>query len=54
LQANDENHLKAVEDLETLYEKKLTYENEKYLRLENELLEERLNNDKKYNKNKGG
>lgn len=31
LKANDENYLKAVEDLEALYEKKLTYENEKYL-----------------------
>ena len=34
LKANDENHLKAVEDLEALYEKKLTHENEKYLQLE--------------------
>lgn len=47
LKANDENHLKAVEDLESLYEKKLSYENEKYLRLESELLEERENNEAK-------
>jgi len=27
----ENNHLKAVEELETLYEKKLTFENEKFL-----------------------
>lgn len=39
--------MKAVEDLEALYEKKLSYENDKYIRLENELLEERMNNERK-------
>lgn len=28
------NHEKAIEELETLYEKKLAFENEKYLQLE--------------------
>lgn len=32
----ENNHLKAVEELENLYEKKLGYENEKYLQLESE------------------
>lgn len=45
----DENHLKAVEDLEALYEKKLIYENDKYIKLENELTEERMSNDTKLN-----
>lgn len=31
----ENNHLKAVEELENLYEKKLAYENEKYFKLEN-------------------
>lgn len=47
LKLNDENHLKAVEDLEALYEKKLSYENDKYIRLETELMEERRNNELK-------
>ena len=38
----ENNHLKAVEELETLYEKKLTFENEKFLQQEQELLEERM------------
>ena len=36
----EKNHLKAVEDLETLYDKKLAYENEKFLQLEQDLIEE--------------
>lgn len=32
----ENNHLKAVEELENLYEKKLGYENEKYLQMESE------------------
>ena len=47
LKSNDENHLKAVEDLEALYEKKLAYENDKYINLEHDLLEERLKNEEK-------
>jgi hypothetical protein len=30
----ENNHLKAVEELENLYEKKLGHENEKYIQLE--------------------
>jgi hypothetical protein len=30
----ENNHLKAVEELENLYEKKLAFENEKYIQLE--------------------
>lgn len=48
LKANDENHIKAVEDLEALYEKKLTYENDKYQKLERELNEERTTNKDKF------
>ncbi|KRW99737.1 WD40-repeat-containing domain [Pseudocohnilembus persalinus] len=43
----ENNHLKGVEELENLYEKKLAYENDKYLKLEQELLEERMKFDKK-------
>lgn len=39
----ENNHLKAVEELENLYEKKLAFENEKYLQLESVLLGERYN-----------
>lgn len=38
------NHMKAVEELEALYEKKLAFENEKFLQLEQELIEERNKN----------
>lgn len=41
LKAVEANNLKAVEEIEAIYEKKLTYENEKYLLLEQELLEEK-------------
>jgi len=41
------NHLKAVEDLENLYEKKLAFENEKYLQLEQQLITERNENIRK-------
>jgi hypothetical protein len=35
------NHMKAVEELENLYEKKLAFENEKFQHQESELMEER-------------
>jgi len=38
----ENNHLKAVEELENLYEKKLAFENEKYIQLESTQTEERL------------
>jgi hypothetical protein len=38
----ENNHLKAVEELENLYERKLAFENEKYLQLEQVLMEERM------------
>lgn len=38
----ENNHLKAVEELENLYEKKLAYENEKFIHLESKVTEERL------------
>lgn len=38
----ENNHLKAVEELENLYERKLAFENEKYLQLEQQLMEERM------------
>ena len=38
----ENNHLKAIEEIENLYEKKLSLENEKYLQLEQKLLEERM------------
>ena len=41
------NHLKAVEELEALYERKLAFENEKYLQLEQSLLEDRSTSTKK-------
>lgn len=34
LKGMENNHLKAVEELENLYEKKLAFENEKYLQQE--------------------
>ncbi|CAD8192546.1 unnamed protein product [Paramecium octaurelia] len=37
----ENNQIKAVQDLETLYEKKILIENEKYLQLEQILIEER-------------
>ncbi|CAD8162078.1 unnamed protein product [Paramecium pentaurelia] len=40
----ENNHLKAVEELENLYERKLAFENEKYLQLEQDLMEERRRN----------
>ena len=40
LRMMETNHLKAVEELETLYDKKLAYENEKFLQIEQELIEE--------------
>jgi hypothetical protein len=43
----ENNHLKAVEELENLYEKKLAFENEKFLQQEQELLEERMKFEKK-------
>jgi hypothetical protein len=41
-----ENQLKAVEELETLYERKLAFENNKYLELEQKLMEERMSFEK--------
>ncbi len=38
----ENNHLKAVEELENLYEKKLAYENEKFIHLESKVTEERI------------
>lgn len=38
----ENNHLKSVEELENLYERKLAFENEKYLQLEQQLMEERM------------
>jgi len=38
--------LKGVEDLENVYQKKLTFENEKLLQIEQKLLEERIKYDK--------
>ena len=38
----ENNHLKAVEELENLYEKKLAFENEKYIHLEQQMTEQRL------------
>jgi hypothetical protein len=38
----ENNHLKAVEELENLYERKLAFENEKYLQLEQQLMEDRM------------
>lgn len=43
----ENNHLKATEELENLYEKKLAFENEKYMQQEQTLLEERMKFDKK-------
>jgi len=34
LKTRDANHLKAVEELEALYEKKLALENDKYIEIE--------------------
>lgn len=50
LKAVEANNLKAVEEIEAIYEKKLTYENEKYLLLEQELLEERMVNENRFKK----
>ena len=38
----ESDHWKAVEELENLYEKKLAYENEKYICLEQQKTEEQL------------
>lgn len=38
----ESGHLKAVEELENLYEKKLGQENEKYIQLENRQVTARL------------
>lgn len=38
----ENNHLKAVEELENLYEKKLDFENEKFIHLEQQMTEQRL------------
>lgn len=43
----DEKHLKGVEELESLYERKLAYENEKYIQQEQELREERIKFERK-------
>lgn len=43
----EDNHLRAVEELESLYEKKLAFENGQYLKIEQELAEERMKFDKK-------
>ncbi|EAR88012.2 WD domain, G-beta repeat protein (macronuclear) [Tetrahymena thermophila SB210] len=43
----EEKHLKGVEELESLYERKLAFENEKYFQQEQELKEERLKFEKK-------
>jgi len=50
LKMMETNHLKAVEELETLYDKKLAYENEKYLQIEQELIEEENKHTKKEKK----
>jgi len=50
LKAVEANNLKAVEEIEAIYEKKLTYENEKYLLLEQELLEEKMKNENRFKK----
>ena len=44
----ENNHLKAVEELEALYEKKLAFENEKFIQQEYTLIEERMKNDVSY------
>ncbi len=41
----ENNHLKAIEELEALYEKKLAFENEKYMQQEYTLIEERMKNE---------
>ena len=38
----ENNHLKAVEELENLYEKKLAFENEKFIQLDCKMTEEKL------------
>ncbi|KAL4511618.1 hypothetical protein ABPG72_012463 [Tetrahymena utriculariae] len=43
----EKTHLKAIEELENLYEKKLAFENEKFLQQEQELIEERMKFEKK-------
>ena len=42
LKTRDANHLKAVEELEALYEKKLALENDKYIEIEGVLEDWRI------------
>lgn len=42
LKTRDANHLKAVEELEALYEKKLALENDKYIEIEQVLEDYRV------------
>lgn len=46
----EKTHLKAIEELENLYEKKLNFENEKFLQQEQELIEQQKKFDEKLKK----